>query len=532
MYKWCGKFGDVAEKNMRVFAAAAALLASLCTVPLVVADDGYLELLGVSTDELNGLDDGQLKKLYKRRALELHPDKSDHPDAQSRFARLQEAYEALKDPETRSFFSRFGSSGVWREVMEYTNDRLQFTRQGWVRTRRGMQIQREQVRIRDDFAHDSSGAVLPLHGKYMRDALARHDGVWVIYVCNHHEDQRGCAQLSATIAAFARHVGGASVDNFVKVAAINTAVDGNDDIFDVSTQNYRGGPYVVLLPPTPHVAVGTGGWDRVADYVAVAHDPHLNLPLRLRRVARWLKASQVPVVDLRGGVCHPEDETCALVDEAVPMATVLLEAPTPRLLAAAREARAKYRGVMDVAVATCENEARAKACSPAAGGFPRVGVEQKGSKAFWLELADDKPVDDREAAARLTHALSGVYAARRSTLTEGAPKRITVSGLENVGDGCKLSGFDGTYERVDGLYFGKPAWRRRTAMLRWHPGSTRARGIGGWLLTDHETEDRAWGFLEADVMLPYTETSGACWTFHCHEKRSWICQPHVTVAAA
>ena len=59
--------------------------------------------------ELPGLDEAALKKLYKRRALELHPDKSSHPDAPARFRRLQEAYEALKEPGTRSFFARTSS---------------------------------------------------------------------------------------------------------------------------------------------------------------------------------------------------------------------------------------------------------------------------------------------------------------------------------------------------------------------------------------------------------------------------------------
>ena len=70
------------------------LLAVLLTTT-TAATETLFDLFGVSQVELPGLDDSQLKKLYKRRALELHPDKSDHPDAEDRFRRLQEAYLSL-----------------------------------------------------------------------------------------------------------------------------------------------------------------------------------------------------------------------------------------------------------------------------------------------------------------------------------------------------------------------------------------------------------------------------------------------------
>ena len=68
------------------------LLLTLCITAATAATETLFDLFGISQVELPGLDDSQLKKLYKRRALELHPDKSDHPDAEDRFRRLQEAY--------------------------------------------------------------------------------------------------------------------------------------------------------------------------------------------------------------------------------------------------------------------------------------------------------------------------------------------------------------------------------------------------------------------------------------------------------
>ena len=66
------------------------LLAFVACLALAAASNEYLELLGVGPEALQDLDEAGLKKLYKRRALELHPDKSDHPDAAGRFRRDRE----------------------------------------------------------------------------------------------------------------------------------------------------------------------------------------------------------------------------------------------------------------------------------------------------------------------------------------------------------------------------------------------------------------------------------------------------------
>ena len=160
---------------------AGLLLAVLLTTS-TAATETLFDLFGISQVELPGLDDSQLKKLYKRRALELHPDKSDHPDAEDRFRRLQEAYEGLKDPSTRSYFARFGQYDVWRNVKEYADEKLHHTRRGWVRTRRGVQMASERVDIRDEFVR-GDGRVLPLHKLY--DRAFGFDGVTVLLAADH-----------------------------------------------------------------------------------------------------------------------------------------------------------------------------------------------------------------------------------------------------------------------------------------------------------------------------------------------------------
>jgi molecular chaperone DnaJ len=71
-------------------------------------DRDYYELLGVSrtASEL------EIKKAFRALARELHPDVSDHPEAEERFKLAVEAYEVLSKPETRELYDRFGHAGL------------------------------------------------------------------------------------------------------------------------------------------------------------------------------------------------------------------------------------------------------------------------------------------------------------------------------------------------------------------------------------------------------------------------------------
>ncbi len=53
-----------------------------------------------------------IKKAYRRLAMEYHPDRNDAPDAEARFKEITEAYEVLRDPEQRALYDRYGEAGL------------------------------------------------------------------------------------------------------------------------------------------------------------------------------------------------------------------------------------------------------------------------------------------------------------------------------------------------------------------------------------------------------------------------------------
>lgn len=68
----------------------------------------FYDLLGVPRSA--GPED--LKKAYRRKARQLHPDANPDPVAAEQFKEVARAYEVLSDPEQRARYDRFGEAGV------------------------------------------------------------------------------------------------------------------------------------------------------------------------------------------------------------------------------------------------------------------------------------------------------------------------------------------------------------------------------------------------------------------------------------
>ena len=54
----------------------------------------------------------EIKKAYRKLAMEYHPDRNSAPEAEGRFKEITEAYEVLRDPQKRAAYDRYGKAGV------------------------------------------------------------------------------------------------------------------------------------------------------------------------------------------------------------------------------------------------------------------------------------------------------------------------------------------------------------------------------------------------------------------------------------
>ena len=68
----------------------------------------YYDTLGVD----RGANDEEIRRAFRRKAMEFHPDRNKTPGAEDRFKEINEAYQVLSDQEKRSRYDRFGHAGV------------------------------------------------------------------------------------------------------------------------------------------------------------------------------------------------------------------------------------------------------------------------------------------------------------------------------------------------------------------------------------------------------------------------------------
>lgn len=68
----------------------------------------YYDVLGVGAQA----SEEDIRKAFRQKAMEYHPDRNKASDASERFKEVNEAYQVLSDPERRQQYDRFGHAGV------------------------------------------------------------------------------------------------------------------------------------------------------------------------------------------------------------------------------------------------------------------------------------------------------------------------------------------------------------------------------------------------------------------------------------
>lgn len=73
-----------------------------------MAQTDYYEVLGVSRQD----SEEEIRRAFRKKAMEYHPDRNREPDAEEKFKEINEAYQVLSDSTKRAQYDRFGHAGV------------------------------------------------------------------------------------------------------------------------------------------------------------------------------------------------------------------------------------------------------------------------------------------------------------------------------------------------------------------------------------------------------------------------------------
>ncbi|MEK7814831.1 MAG: molecular chaperone DnaJ [Chloroflexota bacterium] len=73
-----------------------------------MAKRDYYEVLGVSRTD----SDEEIRKAFRKQALQYHPDRNKSPDAEEKFKEINEAYQVLTDAKKRAQYDQLGHTGI------------------------------------------------------------------------------------------------------------------------------------------------------------------------------------------------------------------------------------------------------------------------------------------------------------------------------------------------------------------------------------------------------------------------------------
>ncbi|KAG7370884.1 DnaJ C terminal domain containing protein [Nitzschia inconspicua] len=89
-------------------AAWRNLFLQFCLLLSLAHAEDFYRLLGISRDAAKK----DIKKAYRQKSLEFHPDKNKEEGAAEKFAEINRAYEVLSDEEKRKIYDRHGEEGL------------------------------------------------------------------------------------------------------------------------------------------------------------------------------------------------------------------------------------------------------------------------------------------------------------------------------------------------------------------------------------------------------------------------------------